>query len=198
MSYEAGSLAEQKDQIRRAAMARRVALEPVARIEASLALVEFVDALDLAPGATVAGFWPIREEIDPRPLLDQLRQRGHRLCLPVVSDPHLIFRELTRETELEPAGFGTQAPGRSSAEVIPDVLLMPLAAFDDLGNRIGYGKGHYDMTIAALAPRVTLTCIGLAYCVQQVARIPAEPHDKPLDGILTEAGFRRFETHEVP
>ncbi|WP_417687037.1 5-formyltetrahydrofolate cyclo-ligase [Roseibium sp.] len=194
MTVEDTSLAAQKDKLRRDVLKRRGELDPVIRVEASLALADFADDLDLPAGAMVAGFWPIRDEIDPRPLMDALRRRGLRLCLPIVSDPHLIFRELNRDSEMESAGFGTFGPGPASPEVRPDVLLMPLAAFDDRGNRIGYGKGHYDITIAALEQQGGITCIGLAYCVQEVGPIPAEPHDKRLDGILTEAGFRRFES----
>jgi 5-formyltetrahydrofolate cyclo-ligase len=167
-------------------------MDPGARIEASLALADFANALDLAPGAVVAGFWPIRDEIDPRPLLDLLRSKGHRLCLPVVLEPHLVFRALDRDTSFEPAGFGTMAPGPEAPEMRPDVLLMPLAAFDASGNRAGYGKGHYDSTIAVLEKQGPLTCIGLAFQVQEVDHVPTEPHDKRLDGILTEAGFRPF------
>lgn len=192
MTRSASTLVAAKAAVRREALARRAAMEPTRRIEASLALADFMDALDLAPGAVVAGFWPIRDEIDPRPLLDLLRSRGHRLCLPVVAEPHLIFRSFDRETTFEPAGFGTMAPGPDAAELRPDILLMPLAAFDRAGNRAGYGKGHYDTAIAALGKDGPLTCIGLAFQVQEVDHVPTEPHDKRLDGILTEAGFRSF------
>ncbi|MBD1547312.1 5-formyltetrahydrofolate cyclo-ligase [Roseibium aggregatum] len=186
------SLAAAKDVLRRQALARRAAMEPVRRIELSLALVDALESLPIPEGAVVSGFWPIRDEIDPRPLLDRLRARGHRLCLPVVTKPHLIFRELTWETVLVPAGFGTTVPDAASPELRPDVLLMPLAAFDKAGNRIGYGKGHYDTAIAALEKNGPVTCIGLAFQTQEVDHVPAEPHDKPLDGILTENGYRPF------
>lgn len=186
------SLAAAKDVLRRQALARRAAMEPVRRIELSLALVDALESLPIPEGAVVSGFWPIRDEIDPRPLLDRLRARGHRLCLPVVTKPHLIFRELTRETVLVPAGFGTTVPDAASPELRPDVLLMPLAAFDRDGNRIGYGKGHYDTAIAALEKNGPVTCIGLAFQTQEVDHVPVEPHDKPLDGILTENGYRSF------
>ncbi|WP_346911659.1 5-formyltetrahydrofolate cyclo-ligase [uncultured Roseibium sp.] len=192
MTQTENSLAAAKDVLRKQALARRAAMDPTQRIEASLALVDAVDSLPVPEGAVVSGFWPIRDEIDPRPLLDRLRASGHRLCLPVVSEPHLIFRELTRETVLVPAGFGTTVPDAASPELRPDVLLMPLAAFDRAGNRIGYGKGHYDTAIAALEKNGPVICIGLAFQTQEVDHVPAEPHDKPLDGILTENGYRSF------
>jgi 5-formyltetrahydrofolate cyclo-ligase len=191
------SLAERKQKLREEALAQRARMDPVQRVEASLALADFADDLNLPVGAFVAGFWPIRDEIDPRPLLTVLRKNGHRLCLPVVAEPHLIFREFSRDTEFVPAGFGTQAPSPAAPEMRPDVLLMPLAAFDASGNRIGYGKGHYDTAIAALEQTGRLVRIGLAFAAQEMGAIPAEPHDKPLDGILTETGFRRLTPAEV-
>lgn len=185
-------LASEKDLLRKEALQRRKSLIEVDRIEKSLALVDHIDALPVPDAATVSGFWPIRDEIDPRPLLDRLRQMGHRLCLPVIAEPHLIFRQLDRETELVPAGFGTLEPSKDAAVLEPDVLLMPLAAFDASGNRIGYGKGYYDKAITALEAIRPRTCIGLAFGVQEVDRVPAEAHDKPLDGILTEQGYRAF------
>lgn len=186
------SLANRKNLMRQEALVRRAAMDPVARTEAGLKLVDFVEDLPLQGGETISGFWPIRDEIDPRPLLAALRERGHPLCLPVVADPHLIFRAFQRDSEFVPAGFGTFAPGPEAAETFPDVLLMPLAAFDSWGNRIGYGKGHYDTALAALEKTRKVLCIGLAFGLQEVEQVPAEPHDRPLDGILTEAGYRSF------
>jgi len=186
------SFAHEKDRLRKEALARRKAMDTVERIEKSLALVDHAGALPLPDGAVVAGFWPIRDEIDPRPLLDLLRQRGHPLCLPAIAEPHLAFRRLERGGDLVPAGFGTMEPVEGTEELVPDVLLMPLAAYDDAGNRIGYGKGHYDKAIAALEKSKRLLCIGLAFAAQEVDRAPAEAHDKPLDGILTERGYRAF------
>ncbi|PVB61895.1 5-formyltetrahydrofolate cyclo-ligase [Labrenzia sp. 011] len=185
-------LAAEKDLLRKEALARRAALGDIERIEKSLSLADHADGLPLPEGSVVAGFWPIRDEIDPRPLMDALRCKGHPLCLPVVAEPHLVFRTLERGADLVAAGFGTMGPGPEAAEVCPQVLLMPLAGFDAAGNRIGYGKGHYDTAIAALEKTGPLLCIGLAFAVQEVDRVPAEEHDKPLNGILTEQGYRAF------
>lgn len=180
-----------KNELRAAALARRAALEPERRIEAALAVAEHAPALALRAGAMVSGFWPIRDEIDPRPLMSALREAGHGLCLPVVAKPHLLFRELLRGAELVAAGFGTVAPGPEAAEVVPDVLLVPLAAFDRTGHRIGYGQGHYDRTIAAIGPERDLRLIGVAYSVQEVGAVPFESHDRPLDTIVTETELIR-------
>ncbi|EAV45678.1 5-formyltetrahydrofolate cyclo-ligase [Roseibium aggregatum] len=186
------SIAAEKDKLRKDVLARRKAMPVVERIEFSLQLSDHAEDLPLPAGAVVAGFWPIRDEIDPRPLMDRLRQLGHPLCLPVMTGPSLIFRRLERDTELVSAGFGTSEPGPSSEEVRPDVLLMPLAGFDGRGTRIGYGKAFYDTTIAKLQQSGPLLCIGLAFSVQEVDHVPSEAHDKPLNGILTEQGYRAF------
>ncbi|WP_299483133.1 5-formyltetrahydrofolate cyclo-ligase [uncultured Roseibium sp.] len=189
---EVSDPAAEKDRLRKQALSRRKELDEVERIEKSLQIVDHHDALPLPSGAIVAGFWPIRDEIDPRPLLDRLRQRGHRLGLPVMVGPSLIFRHLQRDTELVPAGFGCLEPGPEAEELRPDVLLMPLAGFDNSGNRIGYGRAYYDNTIALLENSGPVLRIGVAFSIQEVDRVPTEAHDKPLDGILTEHGYRSF------
>jgi 5-formyltetrahydrofolate cyclo-ligase len=186
------SIPAEKDKLRKDVLARRKAMPVVERIEFSLQLADHAEDLPLPVGAVVAGFWPIRDEIDPRPLMDRLRQLGHPLCLPVMTGPSLIFRRLERDTELVSAGFGTSEPGPASEEVRPDVLLMPLAGFDGRGTRIGYGKAFYDTTIAKLQQSGPLLCIGLAFSLQEVDQVPSEAHDKPLNGILTEQGYRAF------
>lgn len=190
------TLVQAKQKVRAEALARRAALAPVERIEASLALTTHVDGLKLRSGTTVSGFWPIRDEIDPRPLMHELAGRGHPLCLPVVAKPHLLFRKLDRETKLVSAGFGTTVPDEASPLMRPDVMLVPLAAFDARGGRLGYGKGHYDTAIAALEKDARVLRIGLAFSVQEVDHVPTEPHDQLLHGILTETGLRWFHTRE--
>lgn len=185
-------LGAEKAGLRKEVLSRRRSMDALERIEKSLRLVDHGHALPLPEGAVVAGFWPIRDEIDPRPLLDLLRQRGHKLSLPVMSGPGLIFRHLDRDTELVEAGFGCREPSDAAEEVRPDVLLMPLAGFDSAGNRIGYGRAFYDTTISALENSGPVLCIGVAFSLQEVDRVPTEAHDKPLDGILTEHGYRPF------
>ena len=104
-----------KKQLRAEALARRDALDPVWRIEASLAMAEQAEALGIEPGAIVSGFWPMRSEVDVRPLMFALRERGARLCLPAILDRStIVFRELVRGAPLVEMGFGTAGPGEEA------------------------------------------------------------------------------------
>jgi len=187
---------EQKAAIRNERLALRDAMTPEARIEGSLAMVEHAgDRIEFEPGTVISGFWPIRSEADVRPLMAHLRARGARLCLPVVLDREtIVFRELAVGAPVVMTGFGTTGPGPEAAVLDPDILLVPLSAFDRAGHRIGYGAGHYDRAIdrlKAMGRRPRL--IGIAFDCQEVASVPAEPHDVALDAILTESGLRSFQ-----
>ncbi|MBX3529315.1 MAG: 5-formyltetrahydrofolate cyclo-ligase [Rhizobiaceae bacterium] len=183
-----------KRSLRAQALARRDALDPQWRIEASLAMAEAAEQWDVGPGAVVSGFWPIRSEVDVRPLMFALRDRGARLCLPAILDRStIVFRELMRGAPLIDMGFGTHGPGPEAPVMEPELMLVPLAAFDARGHRIGYGAGYYDRAIARLLaagrrPRL----VGIAFTCQEVARVPDEPHDVVLPTILTETGLRSF------
>ena len=183
-------LATAKAAMRAEALAARDALSPTTAIENALALVDHASAVGDVIEAVVAAYWPIRSEIDPRPLLFALREAGARTCLPVIVNGEIVFRELTRETELEPAGFGTFGPGSEAATVDPDVILLPLAAFDASGARLGYGKGHYDRAIAACRARgLTPRLVGLAHAAQERVRVPTGPYDIRLHAVLCEDGL---------
>ncbi|MDP5307177.1 5-formyltetrahydrofolate cyclo-ligase [Paracoccus spongiarum] len=143
-------------------------------------------ALVVAPHATrvLSTYWPMRGEADPRPGL-----AGHRgpLCLPVVTGKAvpLVFRAWHGEA-LVPGPFGTSHPAESAAPLTPEVLVVPLAAFDRAGHRIGYGGGYYDRTLQLLRESGPVTAIGLAFASQEIARIPSEPFDQLLDLIVTD------------
>jgi 5-formyltetrahydrofolate cyclo-ligase len=189
------SFSETKKRLREEMLARRDALTTEQRIEKSLEATAYGETgISMVPGTVVSGFFPIRSEIDPRPLMDALRRKGARLCLPVVLDrTTIIFRELVRGGELIDTGFGTRGPAESAEILDPDLMIMPMSVFDLHGGRIGYGAGHYDRAIARLidlgrSPRL----IGMAFDCQRVDTVPVEPHDQPLDAIITESGY-----HEV-
>ena len=140
-------------------------------------------------GAVVSGFWPIGREIDIRPLLHALHDRGNPVVLPVTpkrGNP-LTFRLWRPGDVLQPERFGTSRP--VGEEAVPDVLLVPLLAFDRRGHRLGYGAGFYDRTLAALpAGRYAL---GVAYAAQEVPEVPAGSTDIPLDAVATDRGLIR-------
>ncbi|MFZ4531488.1 MAG: 5-formyltetrahydrofolate cyclo-ligase [Alsobacter sp.] len=174
-----------KAALRSAVLDRRDSLPADLRRQASLAIADRVLAIfdGRLPAGPVAGFWPIRSEIDPRPVLGRLADLDIPLCLPAITTEGLQFRLWQPGDPLRAAGFGLSEPRPEAAVCTPDVMLVPLAAFDRRGHRIGYGAGHYDRAIARLRPRLTL---GLAFSVQEVETVPDELHDRALDWIVTE------------
>lgn len=188
-------LATRKAALRRDARARRKALQaehPEADWMAAERAGEMLAALGLADGGIVAVYRALGAEIDPRPLGDLLAGRGWRLALPCVEAPDapLVFRGWTPGERLSPDLSGLAAPPSSSPTVRPDLIMVPLLAFDPGGGRLGHGGGHYDRTLAALRAEATAPpAVGLAYAGQEIADLPRERHDQPLDGILTEAGY---------
>ena len=185
---------ELKKALRQEALARRDALDPRWRIEAALGLVDWAEALAPPAGSVVSGFWPMRSEVDVRPLMEASRKRGARLCLPAILDrQNIVFREFLPDAPLVDMGFGTKGPDESAAVLEPDLMLVPLAAFDRRGHRIGYGAGYYDRAIARLkANGHARRLVGIAFDCQEVPQVPDEPHDVIIPEIMTESGLRRF------
>lgn len=185
---------ETKAGIRAAMLVRRDAIEVDRRIEMSLAMADVAEEISFEPGTVISGYLPIRSEPDLRPLMAQLAQRGARLCLPVLLDRQtIVFREFVRGAELVSTGFGTSGPGPEAQVLDPDIMMMPLSAFDAAGNRLGYGAGHYDRAISRLRSKGrSPQLIGTAFSLQEVDALPAEAHDVPLSMILTERGLRSF------
>ena len=184
-----------KADLRTAALAARDALSEEARAAAAQALAKRGLPLQLAPGAVVAGYSPIRGELDPAPLMQMLAAQGARLALPVITarGKALIFRAWNPRDRLLPGALGILEPSPAAAEVVPHIVLVPLAAFDRNGHRIGYGAGHYDRTLAHLhRSRGFTAAIGVAFAAQEVEAIPALQHDVPLDFVLTETAAFDF------
>jgi 5-formyltetrahydrofolate cyclo-ligase len=181
--------------MRKQRLAFRDAIPVDARLDKSLKMADLAaDRLEFTPGEIISGFFPIRSEADIRPLMHRLKQRGARLCLPVVLDRQtIVFREIADGMPLVDTGFGTTGPGPDSPVLDPDLLLVPLSAFDARGHRIGYGAGHYDRAIARLRARSrSPRLVGIAFDCQQVDEVPFEAHDVALDAVLTESGLRFF------
>ena len=184
------STSSQKAVLRSEALARRDALDTDVRRTESLAIAAHVLTVEgLSDARIVGAFWPIRSEVDPRPLIERLFARGQRVALPKVTPDGLVFREWCAGEALVAGRFGLSEPHDDRPAVDPTALIVPLAAFDRRGQRIGYGRGYYDRAIGRLSRNVPVLTIGIAFAVQEIARVPAEPHDRPLDHLVTEAGF---------
>jgi 5-formyltetrahydrofolate cyclo-ligase len=184
----------QKAMLRAAALARRDALSGGQRMAAAQAIARRGLPIEIMPGTVVAGYSPIRSEIDPAPLMQEFAARGMRLALPVIAarDAPLGFRRWTANDKLLRGPLGILEPSPDAAEIVPDIILVPLAAFDRSGHRIGYGAGHYDRTLARLRDSQKIVAIGLAFAVQEIETIPALPHDVALDYVLTETQLFDF------
>lgn len=194
------TLDEQKQALRiRARKMRLVADQkegPVAAAAAAAGLLARLGEVGAEPGAVVAGYWPIATEIDDRPLLARLHERGFVCALPVVAgrgEP-LVFRRWAPLDEVEPGEHETWQPLASAPEVAPDLVIVPLVAFDADGWRLGQGVGYYDRTLAALRGRGPILAIGMAYAAQQFEAVPHGPLDQRMDWLLTERSLARAGT----
>jgi 5-formyltetrahydrofolate cyclo-ligase len=185
---DAGSIARDKAELRAAAAARRDALPAEMRKAAAEAIAARVFPLPIKPGTIVSGFMPMRTEINPLPLMKVLAEAGAQLALPKIAGrgKPLIMRAWRWGAPLDTGQWGIREPKAEYPEVDPDILLVPLLAFDRGGRRIGYGAGYYDMTIARLRSLKKLTAVGIAFALQEVSAVPAMERDEPLDLVLTE------------
>jgi 5-formyltetrahydrofolate cyclo-ligase len=183
----------EKEALRRACLAKRDALAETDRVRASRAICESLLVwLSGQPKAVVSAFWPIRSEVDLRPLMRYALENGFRLAMPRIDGGRLTFRAWDgEERSLVDGGFGTRVPPAEAEVLDPGIVLVPLAVFDGRGGRIGYGKGYYDMALAELAAKRRFTSIAVAFEAQRVERVPLEPHDWPLEWLATELGVRR-------
>jgi len=181
-------IAEQKSIIRRDAVIRRDALPAEQRARAAETIAARPFPLVIGPGTIVSGFSPLKSEINPIPLMRKLADVGAQLALPVVAGrgKPLIMRAWSFGEPLASGVWGIREPKPDAPEVAPDILLVPLLAFDRSGQRIGYGAGYYDMTIAGLRARKPVVAVGIAYAAQQIDAVPVTSRDARLDLVLTE------------
>lgn len=180
---------QEKSRLRKLALARRAALGRELRRKASArAVSNFADGVELPEKSTIALYWPMGDELDCLGLIEKMEQMGHEVCLPCIAgnDRPMIFRKFEGEDRLVAAAFGTREPDERSRLLVPDLIVLPLLAFDRKGNRLGYGKGFYDRTIAGMEKRPILC--GLAFGVQELENVPASFHDVPLEQVITENG----------
>lgn len=183
------NLIEDKRTLRSAMLARRRGLPNEDRRAAASGLVEmFRLERPFESPCTVSGFWPMAEELDIRPLMIELHDRGCRLALPVVvaKKQPLVFRAWRPGDPLEAGVFGTQHPAPTCEVLEPDALIVPLLAVDEEGWRLGYGGGFYDRTLERLRGRRKVTAMGVGFNDQIVPHVPHGPDDQRLDWLLTD------------
>jgi 5-formyltetrahydrofolate cyclo-ligase len=179
---------EEKAIVRRDALTRRNALPAELRAQAAEALAARPFPIPVAPGTIVSGFMPLKSEINPLPLMRKLAGAGARLALPVIDarGKPLILRAFTFGDALNSGQWGIREPKPEAPEVPPDIMLVPLLAFDRTGHRVGYGAGYYDRTIAKFRAMKTVVAVGIAYAAQEIEAVPITERDARLDLVLTE------------
>lgn len=146
-----------------------------------------------AKGATVSGFWTFRDEIDVTKLLGDLNRAGHPTALPVMigKGKPLVFKSWAPGDDLVEVVWGIKEPSSDKTVLIPDILLVPLLAFDLRGYRLGYGGGFYDRSLAEIRAHKPVTTIGVAFDAQMVDAVPFNAYDEPLDWVLTPSGPKK-------
>ncbi len=185
-------MADSKTELRKAARERRRAL---ASAGFPAALAAHADALGTKPGTIVGGYHALPDEADPALLLDALALRGYHIAFPRVAakDRPLEYHRIPDGEVLAKGAYGIHEPLDHWPRAVPDLLLVPLLAFDASGHRLGYGGGFYDRTLQALkAEKPMIRAVGIAYAGQQVDFLPRGRHDYPLDAVLTEQGLKVF------
>ena len=187
-------------QLLRSLMRKRRAELAAALPDHSLQLVTHAAALPLSSGAAVGGYCALSGEADPAPLLRWLRRAGHPVGLPRMDGAKapLVFHRHEEGWPLQQGPYGISEPEARSPRLHPVLVLVPLLAFDAQGHRVGYGGGFYDRTLRALRQSGRICAVGVAFAGQEVEAIASEGFDEPLDGVLTEAGFRRFSANLAP
>jgi 5-formyltetrahydrofolate cyclo-ligase len=177
-----------KADLRRDAQARREALPVAERVAAAETISARGLPVEVPAGTVVSGYSPLKSEISPVPLMRCLAAGGARLALPVVQGrgKPLVMRAWAFGDSLGSGQWGIREPKPDAPEVFPDILIVPLIAFDRAGYRLGYGAGYYDMTIARLRAMKRIVAVGIAFAAQEYPAIPKTERDEKLDLVLTE------------
>ena len=183
------SISDQKAKARKDARARRKAAQSET---ASAKLITHFPPQEASQ--IIGGVWPLKNEIDPRPLMSALAAQGHELalpCTPEVGQP-LTFRAYAPGDPLIEGPYDTREPRPDQPELFPTFVLVPMLAFTMDGKRLGYGGGFYDRTLSGLKARHAVFACGVAFAAQEAADLPTDIYDQRLDGILTEDYFKAF------
>ena len=194
---ESRELTIAKRKLRDAMLATRRAIPHASMASASSSVARhFADHPVLSFCDAVAGYRAIQGEMDVMPVFDAVKRYGRNTLLPrvIANDAPLAFHHWQQGMPLTRHALGMEEPTENTEQAVPDVILVPLLAFDADGYRLGYGGGFYDRTMAALHASETVPplCIGVGYNTQEVERVPTGEHDQPLDGVITEHGVSIF------
>ena len=186
-----------KARLREQVLALRDALPASERAAAATTIAARPFPLKVEPGMMVSGFSPMKSEINPIPLMRRLADAGANLALPAIAGrgKPLTMRAWAFGEPLNSGQWGIREPFPDAHAVEPDILIVPLAAFDRAGHRIGYGAGYYDMTINALRAKKPVVAIGIAFAAQEIPSVPATERDARLDLVLTEREIIDFREH---
>lgn len=181
------SYQHKKVEMRRLAQAARADAMQALPNYGALFMRQFVK-FDVPQGAIISGYRAMFQEVDVEPILTLCHVNGHALALPVVIDKGqpLAFRSYKPGDPLQGGRYGIEEPLPTVPFCEPDVLLIPLIAFDRRGARLGYGGGYYDRTVAALRCKKDVMAVGIALSAQEMPDIPLEPHDAMMDYVVTE------------
>ena len=201
MSADSPEIAQAKKALRSQVIRRRDDLPSAKSLEGSAVVARHADLFSARFGqqGCISVYACMGSEIDPAPLCERLTDLGHVLCLPVMIElgQPLVFRQWRPGDELEPKKWGILEPLARAPVVEPDLLLLPMVAFDAKGWRLGYGGGFYDRTLARLRSLKTIVAIGLAFDEQEVDAVPHAAYDERLDLVLTPSGLRSFQQMDV-
>ena len=196
------SIALAKEKLRAEALARRREISAAARKSASARIAaNFTARFQPRPGSVVAGYWPLPDEADIRALMSALADGGCEIALPVVLGPGepLEFRKYVAGDDLRDAAFGTKVPAPGQPVLRPDIVIVPMLAFDAQGYRLGFGKGYYDRTLARLrAPGAGVAAplaVGVAFDSGRLDAVPHDRFDQRLDWIVTECEVLAIDPH---
>lgn len=190
------NLETEKSLFRTTALIQRTIIHNnIGSIAGELLAKEFINKIKFDKDSVIAGYWPIKNEISPVPLMEQLHQIGLIIALPTIikGDNLLIFRKWEPNQQLEQGPFNTLQPKKNITEVVPSIILAPLLAFDKFGNRLGYGKGFYDRTLKILREKNSnLLFVGCAFDKQEIHSVPVDNNDQILDRTVTNTNVHIF------
>jgi 5-formyltetrahydrofolate cyclo-ligase len=182
-----------KDALRQTALAQRDRTAEAAGPKASLMIARrLLGDFVFMKGAIIAGYAAVRSEADPFPLMATLANQGHALCLPQTQGQTLVFRAWKPGDRLVVGRFNIPEPDNKARERRPDLVLVPLLAFDKTGHRLGYGAGYYDRYLREARAKRTIKAIGIAFAGQEIDELPHHEGDEVLDAVVTENGVVRF------